>query len=338
MAAETFLVLGSNSFSGATFVATALEAGADVVGISRSPEPDEALLPYKWPPRDQPAGGPRGRFTFHALDFNRDLDRIEALILEARPDYIVNFAAQGMVAQSWEHPEHWYQTNVVATARLVDRLKTLDFLKKFVQVSTPEVYGSTSGLVQETAPFNPSTPYAVSKAACDMNLLAYQKAFGFPVVFTRAANVCGPGQPLYRIIPRTVLCILTGQKLRLEGGGTSVRSFIHMRDVAEGTLEVARRGMPGDVYHLATDQNQTIREVVEEICRQMGARFDDCVETTPPRLAQDPAYLLDCTKARTEFGWQPHRTVADVIRETIDWMKHNLDRLRKIPADYVHKP
>jgi len=330
MAAEKFLVLGSNSFSGATFVASALAAGADVVGISRSPEPDEALLPYAWAPHE--------RFIFHALDFNHDLDRMEEVLREFRPEYIVNFAAQSMVAQSWEHPDHWYQTNVVATARLVDRLRKLDFLEKFVQISTPEVYGSTSGLVRETAPFNPSTPYAVSKAACDMNLLAYQKAFGFPVAFTRAANVCGPGQPLYRIIPRTVFCVLTGRKLRLEGGGTSVRSFIHMRDVAEGTLEVARRGTPGDVYHLATDQNQTIREVVEEICRQMGARFEDCVETTPPRLAQDPAYLLDCTKSRAEFGWRPKLTVADVIRETIDWMKRNLDRLKQIPADYVHKP
>ena len=73
----------------------------------------------------------------------------------------MNFAAQSMVAQSWDHPDHWYETNVVATARLVDRLKSLEFLQKFVQISTPEVYGSTSGLVPETAPFNPSTPYAV---------------------------------------------------------------------------------------------------------------------------------------------------------------------------------
>jgi len=330
MATETFVVLGSNSFSGATFVATALAAGADVVGISRSAEADAALLPYAWAPHD--------RFTFHALDLNHDLDRIEAVIRERAPRCIVNFAAQSMVAQSWEHPDHWYRTNVVATARLVDRLRTLAGLEKFVQVSTPEVYGSTSGLVKETAPFNPSTPYAVSKAACDMNLLCYHRAFDFPAAFTRAANVCGPGQPLYRIIPRTVFCILTGRKLRLEGGGASVRSFIHMRDVAEGTLEVARRGRPGDVYHLATNENRTIRAVVEEICSQMGVEFDDCVETTPPRIAQDAAYLLDCTKARTEFGWRPRLSVGDVIRETIDWVKDNLDRLRAIPADYIHKP
>lgn len=327
---ETFVVLGSNSFSGASFVAQALATGADVVGISRSPEPDEALLPYAWEPHD--------RFTFHALDFNHDLDRIETVIREREPPYIVNFAAQSMVAQSWQHPEHWYQTNVVATARLVERLRRMDFLRRFVQVSTPEVYGSTHGLVGEQAPFNPSTPYAVSKAACDMNMLAYQRAHGFPVAFTRAANVCGPGQPLYRIIPRTVFCILTGQKLRLEGGGTSVRSFIHIRDVADGTLAVARHGTPGAVYHLATDTNQTIRSVVEEICVQMAARFDDCVECTPPRLAQDPAYLLDCTKARTELGWTPRLTITDVIGETITWMRKHFDRLRRLPADYVHKP
>lgn len=329
MAAETFLVLGSNSFSGATFVASALAAGADVVGISRSPEPDHAFLPYKWAAHD--------RFDFHALDLNQDIDRIDSVISEVRPDFIVNFAAQSMVAQSWDHPDHWYQTNVVATARLVHRLRKNDFLRKFVQVSTPEVYGSTSGLVKETAPFHPSTPYAVSKAACDMNLLAYHRAFGFPVAFTRAANVCGPGQPLYRIIPRTVFCILTGRKLKLEGGGTSVRSFIHMRDVAAGTLAVARRGTAGDVYHLATQRNQTIREVVEEICRQLGARFEDAVETTPPRLAQDPAYLLDCAKAKADFGWQSRLTVEDVVRETIDWMKKHIDRLIHLPADYEHK-
>jgi len=327
---ETFVVLGSNSFSGATFAAEALADGARVIGISRSPEPDEALLPYRWAPHD--------RFSFHALDFNHHLDRIEDVIREARPEYVVNFAAQSMVAQSWDNPDHWYRTNVVATARLVDRLKRVEFLKKFVQISTPEVYGSTSGLVRETAPLNPSTPYAVSKAACDMNLQAYRRAYGFPVAFTRAANVCGPGQPLYRIIPRTVYCVLTGTRLQLEGGGTSVRSFIHMADVAQGTLEVARRGNPGDIYHLATDRNQTIRAVVEEICRQLGVQFDDAVETTPPRLAQDPAYLLDCTKARTEFGWVAKRSVTDVIAETIAWLKTNLGRLAHVPDSYVHKP
>ena len=98
-------------------------------------------------------------------------------------------------------------------------------------------YGSCSGLVDENHPFSPSTPYATSRAACDMHLLNFFKNYNFPVVFTRAANVYGPGQQLYRIIPRTILFIKLGKKLQLHGGGKSLRSFIHIRDVAEATLD-----------------------------------------------------------------------------------------------------
>jgi dTDP-glucose 4,6-dehydratase len=324
------VVIGSNSFSGAHFVAHALEAGAEVVGISRSPETAPVFLPYAW--------GSRERFQFHALDLNCDLDRIMEVVEKFQPAFVVNFAAQSMVAQSWEHPEHWFMTNTVSMVRLHDRLRKCAFLKKYVQVSTPEVYGNTSGLVKEDAPLNPSTPYAVSKAACDMSLVSFHRAYGFPAAFTRAANVCGPGQPLYRILPRTILSILTGRKLKLEGGGTSVRSFIHIRDVCEGTLRVARRGRPGEVYHLATGRSVTIRELVEMICRQMGVRFSDCVELAPARRGQDAAYLLDCTKAREELGWSPRISLEDTIVETIEWAQKNLEALKAQPQEYVHKP
>ena len=111
-----------------------------------------------------------------------------------------------MVGESWLNPDHWMMTNVVSTVRLHDRLRSFDFLERYVHVTTPEVYGSTEGWVREDAPFNPSTPYAVSRAAGDMSLRTYFATYGFPVVFTRAANVYGPGQQLYRIIPRTILC------------------------------------------------------------------------------------------------------------------------------------
>lgn len=330
MAMERYLVIGSNSFSGASFVAGLLESGAAVVGISRSPEADPVFLPYRW--------GPHERFAFHQLDLNRDLDAVEAVVREFQPDYVVNFAAQGMVAQSWQCPEQWYQTNTLAMVRLHERLRKCAFLKKFVQASTPEVYGSTSGVIREDAPFNPSTPYAISKTACDLNLLAYHKAYGFPVAFTRAANVCGPGQALYRIIPKTILCILTGRRLRLEGGGMSVRSFIHIRDVVDATIRVARHGVPGEVYHLSTDRRESIRALVEEICSHLNARFEDSVEVAEARLGQDAAYLLDSTKARLQLGWTPQFDISRVIRDTADWMRKNLDRLRHMPDHYIHKP
>src|SRR2546430_2709346 len=231
---ERVLVLGSNSFSGASFVDFALSQGLEVVGASRSPEPHAAFLPYRW----NGAAQRKDRFRFEQLDLNKDTDRIAALVESWRPDYVLNFAAQSMVAESWLYPEHWYQTNVVANVKLHEKLRRLDFIRKYVHISTPEVYGSCQGLVTESAPFNPSTPYAASRAACDLHLMTFFRQYRFPVVFTRAANVYGPGQQLYRIIPRTVLSIRMGRKLPLHGGGHSVRSFIHIRDVADGTLRV----------------------------------------------------------------------------------------------------
>ncbi|MFH0982342.1 MAG: GDP-mannose 4,6-dehydratase [Planctomycetota bacterium] len=326
---DRFLVIGSNSFSGATCVACLLKDGAEVVGMSRSPEPSDVFLPYKW--------GPHDRFRFHQLDINADLDRIMQVVDEFRPAYVINFAAQSMVAQSWEHPEHWFMTNTISMVGLHDRLRKCAFLEKYVQVSTPEVYGSTSGVIREDAPLNPSTPYAVSKAACDMSLLTFVKAYEFPAVFTRAANVCGPGQQLYRIIPRAVLSILAREKLKLQGGGTSVRSFIHMRDVSAGTIAAARRGPPGAIYHLSTDRRVSIRELVELICAAMKVRFEDHVEVVGARLGQDSAYLLDSTRAGEELGWKPAISLEDTVRETIDWMKANWDEIRSQPRDYMHK-
>ena len=202
---DSFLVIGSNSFSGSHFVRHLIEQGHEVLGVSRSEEPHDVFLPHRW------LSNWEEHFRFEQIDLNHDLERLMHLVHSQRPSHVVNFAAQGMVAQSWDIPEHWYQTNIVAQVRLHDRLRKLDFLEKYVHVSTPEVYGSTNGLVVENLNFAPSTPYAVSRAACDLHLMTFIEAYGFPVVFTRAANVYGPGQQLYRIVPRAMLSCRLGR-------------------------------------------------------------------------------------------------------------------------------
>jgi len=327
---EKILVIGSNSFSGAHFVHYALKQGTEVLGISRSPEHNSVFLPYK---EQQDSV-----FRFYQLDLNHDLEQIMSTVREFQPAYVVNFAAQSMVAESWQHPEHWFQTNVVAAIKLHDQLRRCDFLGKYVHVSTPEVYGSCQGLVKENTLYNPSTPYAVSRAAADMSLMSFYKAYNFPVAFTRAANVYGPGQQLYRIIPRTILYLLIGKKLQLHGGGQSIRSFIHIRDVANGTLNIARNSKPGEIFHLSTDSNISIRSLVELIAKKMNVSFDDNVEIVGERLGKDPAYLLDSTKARETLGWKDEITLEQGIEETIGWVKDNLEELKKQPFDYIHKP
>jgi dTDP-glucose 4,6-dehydratase len=325
------LVIGSNSFSGASFVDHLLQQGESVLGTSRSPEPHRAFLPYRWHGKD-------ARFTFYNYDLNRHLDEIMALVQGERPAVVVNFAAQSMVAESWKNPDHWFMTNVVSTVRLHERLRQCDFLDRYVHVTTPEVYGSTSGFIKEDTPFNPSTPYAVSRAAADMSLRTFFDAYQFPVVFTRAANVYGPGQQLYRIIPRTILFVLLGRRLQLHGGGHSRRSFIHMQDVSNATWRIAREGKPGETYHISTNEIVTIRELVERICAKLGADFSRSVEVVGERLGKDAAYMLNSTKLRETLGWRDEVSLDPGRDECIAWVRSNLDALKAQPFDYVHKP
>ncbi|MBU2480776.1 MAG: GDP-mannose 4,6-dehydratase [Proteobacteria bacterium] len=327
---ERLVVIGSNSFSGASFVDYAIGKGLETIGISRSPMPNPIFLPF--------IKHHSKTFGFNQLDLNHDLEKIMIKMNEFRPDFVVNFAAQSMVAESWLNPEHWFQTNTVATVKFHDKLRSADYLKKYVHVSTPEVYGTCEGLIPENTNYNPSTPYAVSRAAADMSLMTFCKTYGFPVTFTRAANVYGPGQQLYRIIPRTILFFLIGRKLQLHGGGHSVRSFIHIRDVAEGTLGAARSADPGEIYHLSTTRNISIKNLVEMIAAQLGVSFEENVEVVGERLGKDAAYLPDSSNARKKLQWQDKITLEQGIEETIAWVKDNLEEIKKQPFDYIHKP
>ncbi len=326
-----FLILGSNSFSEATFADFLAEQGHDVLATSRSAEPHVAFLPYRW-------RSSAGAVRFETVDINHDLDRLDVLLKRERPTHVVNFAAQSMVGESWTNPDHWIMTNVVSTVRLHEMLRRYDGLERYVHVTTPEVYGSTEGWVREDHPFNPSTPYAVSRAAGDMSLRTYHQTYGFPVVFTRAANVYGPGQQLYRIIPRTILAAIGGRKLRLDGGGGSVRVFIHMRDVADATLRIAMRGRPGECYHISGYELVSIRQLVETILDRLGRSFDDCVEIGPERPGKDTSYTLDSFKLRSELGWRDVVSLREGIDDVIAWAERFRDALPHLPAKYEHRP
>jgi len=327
---NTVFVIGSNSFSGASFAGFALAKGARVIGTSRSAEPISAFLPYKWLDHE--------KFAFHQLDLNKDLPALASLIRDVKPAYVVNFAAQSMVGESWANPGDWFMTNAVSTIKFHDELRKCKFLKRYVHISTPEVYGSCSGFVKEDFPFNPSTPYAVSRAAADMSLKTFCATYNFPVVTTRAANVYGPGQQLFRIIPRTILFIMLGRKLQLHGGGTSTRSFIHMRDVSEATWRIMEDGINGETYHISTNNVISIRELVKTICTRLNVSFEDHVEIVGERLGKDSAYHLESTKVRHQLGWQDQISFDQGLDECIAWVKNNFDVLRTLPFDYQHKP
>lgn len=323
-------VIGSNSFSGASFVDHCLSEGHEVLGVSRSEQPHKSFLPHEVNPLKE-------FFTFRRVDLNHDLAELEELLLKFKPELVVNFSAQSMVGQSWEVPEDWYATNVVSLSKLINVLDRVESMQRYVHVTTPEVYGSTPDWIREGAEFNPSTPYAVSRAAGDMHLRIMSKFKDFPVVFTRAANVYGPGQQLYRVIPKALLSAKLDRPFPLHGGGTSRRSFIHIDDVSRATLLIAAEGKLGEDYHISTDELVTIRHVVESSFELYGKTLELEDSIAPDRLGKDAGYFLDSTKLRKELGWRPLISLEDGLTETKTWVDANADYFSDISWDYVHK-
>lgn len=327
---KKIVVLGSGSFAGSQYIHHTLAPDTKIIGINRSAQTSALFLPYLSSPHVE-------NFTFLQLDINKDLPQIFQCLDDFEPDIIVDFAGQGMVAESWQQPHQWYQTNVVSKVKLHQFLIDKAWLKRYIRISTPEVYGSSESMIDESAVFNPSTPYAVSHAAIDMSLKTFHKQYGFPVVFTRYSNFYGAGQQLYRIIPRTILYALSDQVLSLHGGGHAIRAFIHGKDVAQAINKAIDYGVTGETYHFSTTDFVSIRELVQRIHQQMGVDHDSLVTISDDRPGKDLKYLMDDTKSRRDLGWTPTVSLDEGIAQTVAWVTKNRDALLKYPLNYEHK-
>lgn len=324
------LVLGSNSCSAVSYIDHLLTQGNKVIGISRSDETLEVFRAYA-------KNELLHNFKFYKMDLNSSANEIIELVIKNKVKNVINFAAQSMVAQSWSSPEDWYRTNLVGLSQICKLLGRASTLEKFIHFSTPEVYGSTAGWIKESFEFSPSTPYAISRAASDWHLKAYFEQAGFPVIITRASNVYGPHQKLYRIIPKTIISILKESKIPLHGGGNSIRSFLHKDDVNSALDLIIKNGRLGDSYHISTQKTITIRNLVNEIGIKLGVNIADHIEIESDRPGKDLAYMLDSTKIRSELDWIDTVDFRDGINETILWVKDNLKVLSNISTEYLHK-
>src|SRR5262249_9633427 len=136
---------------------------------------------------------------------------------------------------------------------------------------------------------------------------------------------------------RTVIYRKVGKKIRLDGGGVAVKSYIHVRDVSRGELAILHAGDVGERYHLSPDGGIAVRDVVRLICERMGQRFDDAVEIGPERPGQDAAYVIDSAKARQKFGWRPDISFEQGVAEVVDWVEEHWPEIEKHPLEYQHR-
>ena len=328
---KKILIIGSNSFAGSEFINFLLEKNLKVFGVSRKPEINKNYLQYK-------TNKNLKNFKFYKINLNlkKDIIKLIQIIKKNNIYYIVNFAAQGMVAESWVNPQDWYLTNVVSNSILIKKLSKLK-IKKYLNFSTPEVYGNTPYLIKESNIFKPSTPYAISRAAQDFNLLAYYKTFNFPVVFTRAANIYGPYQQSYRIIPKIIISILMKKKIPIHGKGNTLRSFIYMQDVSRVLYNILfDKKNIGQTYHISTKKFISILDLTKLINKLMKVKYKNFYHTYE-RDGKDFKYTLNSNKIRKKYFWSEKTNLQEGLIDTINWVKENLNYLKKSSLNYLHK-
>ena len=325
------LVIGSNSFAGSDFVDYLLNKNFRVYGVSRKKENDAEHLSYK-------KNNKLNNFKFYKinLNFKKDIIKLIQIIKKNKIKYIANFAAQGMVAESWINPQDWYLTNVVSNCILIKELSKLK-IRKYLNFSTPEVYGNTKLLINEGNIFAPTTPYAISRAAQDFNLLAYYKTYNFPVVFTRAANIYGPYQQSYRIIPKVIISILTNKKIPIHGKGDTLRSFIYMPDVSKALYKILldKKNL-GETFHISTKRFISILELTKLINKLMNVKNKNTYHIKE-RDGKDLKYTLNSNKIRNYYSWSEKTNLEEGIINTISWNKKNLNYFKKVSLKYSHK-
>jgi dTDP-glucose 4,6-dehydratase len=274
------------------------------------------------------------RLTFVRADI-ADASAMARVFKDARPDAVLNLAAETHVDRSIDSPQTFIDTNIVGTYTLLEAARnhvaTLappDRARfRFLHVSSDEVYGTLgpTGTFSEETPYAPNSPYAASKAAADHIVRSYFHTYGLPTLITNCSNNYGPYQFPEKLVPLMVLNALDRRPLPIYGDGGNVRDWLHVADHCAGLLLVLREGQPGGKYNIGGDSERTNLEIVDRICdvldeAEPGSASYRLLKTfVPDRPGHDRRYAIDATKIRRELGWAPVRTFERGLRDTVEW-------------------
>jgi dTDP-glucose 4,6-dehydratase len=311
---ETVLVTGGCGFIGSNFVRYLLETDPNVSVVNLD------ALTYAGNPANLADLEAHPRYRFVRGDV-ADPEAVRAALAGA--DSVIHFAAESHVDRSIRDSTPFVRTNVVGTQVLLDAARAAG-ARRYVQVSTDEVYGSLgpTGAFTEETPLAPNSPYAASKAAADLLVRSYAHTYGLPAVVTRCSNNYGPYQFPEKLIPLFVTNLLRGEPVPVYGDGRQVRDWVHVRDHCAGVYAAWRRGAPGEVYNFGGRCERTNLELTYLLLDLLG-KPRSLVRYVPDRPGHDRRYAIDCSKAERELGWAPTVPFEEGLRETIRWYQAN---------------
>ncbi len=278
------------------------------------------------------------KYRFELADL-RDQASVRLVVTRHGITHVLHLAAESHVDRSIASPDAFIHTNVTGTFHLLEACRHFwaDDLsgKKFLHVSTDEVYGSlgATGSFTEESPYAPSSPYSASKAAADMLVRAYHRTYGFPGVITNCGNNYGPGQHTEKLIPVIIGSVLTRQPIPLYGDGQQVRDWIFVRDHIEALWLVLTRGALGQTFNVGDAHELTNRQLATRLCDlldemfpPLGGNSRSLISSVNDRPGHDRRYAIDSSKIRRELGWQPRHTLDTALRETVQWYTMLRDR------------
>ena len=264
-----------------------------------------------------------------------DREAMDKLFEAEKFDWVINFAAESHVDRSIENPEIFIQSNIIGTQVLLDMAKTYG-IKRYLQVSTDEVYGSLgeTGYFTEESAITPSSPYSASKTSADMYVNAYYKTFGVPTLITRCSNNYGSYQFPEKLIPLVISNARAGKDIPVYGDGKNVRDWLFVEDHCDAILTVMEKGKIGEVYNVGGNNEIQNIDIVKLILNHLG-KPESLITYVKDRLGHDKRYAIDAAKIKEDLGWEPKYRFEEAIKDTIDWYISNDDWLNNIlSGDY----
>lgn len=319
---DSFLVTGAAGFIGSHFVKLLFE---------RNPEAKVTVLD-----KLTYAGNPnnlKGLEKFKGYSFVKGDICDKKTVGKVLPGHevVINFAAESAVDRSIQEPDAFIKTDIFGAYALLEESRKQD-VKKFIQISTDEVYGEAlSGAFKETDPLMPRSPYAASKAGADRLTYSYFTTYSLPITITRASNNYGPFAYPEKVIPLFITNIIEGRKIPVYGNGKNTRDWLHVRDHCEAIYFLLEKGVNGEVYNVGGDNEKSVLDLVVAITKELNASRN-VIEFVADRPGHDKRYALDCAKIKS-LGWKPKISFDKGLKETVKWYRENEAYWRPLKKD-----